>query len=192
MTCRLLQNIKHTCDYNPGGITGIYLLDINDFAGYQFAGDIWLDTCYVEKIDSPDGFLELDTVAESTFVESHENEIFKQELNTFIHTLEGSKLSDLLIANVNKYVVTFRTSQGKMYSFGSDGGASLSFSQITGQMGEVSGYQIKLSKNSVYPLFEVNAERFNTVSVLATEDNLVLKTEDGLQALKVFSDNMNE
>ena len=109
--------------------------------------------------------------------------MYKQELATFVHTLKGEKLSNLLLAAVNKYLVAFRTSQGLMYSFGSDGGASLSFSQITGQTGEVSGYQIWIRKNSVYPLFEIEASRFNTIPVLGTEDGRIVMTEDKKNAI---------
>ncbi len=183
MTCRLLQNIKHTCDYNPGGITNLYLLDIRDFGAYQFAGEGLFDKCYVNRILSDVSFLEIGAVNESTFTETQENGMYKQELATFVHTLKGEKLSNLLLAAVNKYLVAFRTSQGLMYSFGSDGGASLSFSQITGQTGEVSGYQIWIRKNSVYPLFEIEASRFNTIPVLGTEDGRIVMTEDKKNAI---------
>lgn len=183
MTCRLLQNIKHTCDYNPGGITNLYLLDIRDFGTYQFADQGLFDKCYVNQIISDTSFLEIGAVNESTFTETQENGIYKQELATFVHTLKGEKLSNLLLAAVNKYLVAFRTSQGLMYSFGSDGGASLSFSQITGQTGEASGYQISIRKNSVYPLFEIDASRFNTIPVLGTEDRHIVMTEDKKNAI---------
>ncbi|GAB6122266.1 hypothetical protein [Dysgonomonas termitidis] len=183
MTCRLLQNIKHTCDYNPGGITGIYLLDIRDFGAYQFTDEGLFSKCYVERIKSDVPFVEMGAVNESTFTETQENGIYKQGLTTFVHTIKGEKSSDLLLASTNKYLVAFRTSQGLMYSFGSDGGASLSFSQITGQLGETSGYQISISKNSVYPLFEIDASRFNTIPVLGTEERQIVMTEDKKDAI---------
>ncbi|MDU1889532.1 MAG: hypothetical protein E6767_02475 [Dysgonomonas sp.] len=185
MTCRLLQHIKHTFDYNPGGITNVYLLDIRDFKAYRFAEEGLFDKCYVQSILTPEPFLELDAVSESTFSESHENGIYKQELTTFVRTLSGTKLSNLLIAQSNRYLVAFRTSQGTVFTFGSDGGASLRFSQISGQMGETSGYQIVLSKNSVYPLFEVDASRFNTIPVLGTESKAMVITEDGKNVILI-------
>lgn len=183
MSCRLIQNIKHTCDYNPGGITNIYLLDIRDFKTYRFSDDGLFDKCYVDRIDTDLGFLEIGAVNESNFVETHDNAIYKQDLSTFVRTLTGEKLSHLLLASANKHLVAFRTSQGSMYCFGSDGGASLSFTQITGQMGETSGYQITISKNSVLPLFEINPARFNSIPVLGTEDFNIATTEDGNHAI---------
>lgn len=154
MTCFLTKNIKHSCEYDSGGIASIYLLDIRDFISYKFRDDNLFNECYVEEINVGDRYIQLDVVDESNFIESEENGIYKQELSTFIRSLEAGKLRNLLITKSNKYLVVFVT-QGKAYSFGSDGGASLSFTQQTGQLGESSGYQIKISKQSVYPLFEV-------------------------------------
>ncbi|WP_029902293.1 hypothetical protein [Prevotella sp. 10(H)] len=185
MTCRLLQNITHTCDYNPGGITNIYLLDIRDFETYYFVEGGLFDKCYVERISVRTPFVEIGAVNESTFTEMQENDVYKQTLTTFVNTLSGEKSSGLLLAAANKHLVAFRTSQGLMYCFGSDGGASLNFSQITGQTGETAGYQITISKSSVYPLFETDASRFNTIPVLGTEDRRIVMTEDNKYAMLV-------
>jgi len=178
MTCRLLKNISHTCDYNPGGIVGVYLLDIRDFVSYRFADDGLFDKCMVQSIKTDIPFREIGAVNESTFTETYDNGIYKQQLSTFVRTLSGEKLSDLLLATTNRYIAAFRNSQGKIYCFGSDGGASLSFTQITGQMGETAGYQISITKDSIYPLFETDARRFNTIPVLGTEDLREVTTED--------------
>lgn len=186
MTCRLLKNIKHTCEYNPGGITNVYLLDIRDFRSYHFTDEGLFDKCYVERIETPEPFWEIGAVNESTFTETQESSVYKQQLTTFVHTLSADKLSSLLLASANKYLVAFRTSQELMYCFGSDGGASLSYSQITGQMGEASGYQITISKNSVFPLFEIDASRFNTIPVLGTENKRVVMTEDTKNSVLIY------
>ncbi|MBK5721834.1 hypothetical protein JGH11_13220 [Dysgonomonas sp. Marseille-P4677] len=186
MTCRLLKNIKHSCEYNPGGITNIYLLDIGDFKAYHFTDESLFDRCYVERIETPEPFWEIGAVSESSFTETQDGGVYKQGLSTFVRTLSGDKLSSLLLTTVNKYLVAFRTSQGKMYCFGSDGGASLSFSQITGQMGEASGYQITINKESVFPLFEIDASRFNIIPVLGTEDRRIVMTEDTKNAILIY------
>lgn len=187
MSCRLIQNITHSCEYNAGGITNIYLLDIRDFVSYTFSQDGLYDSCFVDKINTTTSFLEIGTVNESSFSETNENGVHKQELTTFIHTLSSDKLANILLAASNKHLVALRTSQGKMYCFGSDGGASFAFSQVTGQMGEVTGYSINISKNSVFPLFEINVDRFNTIPVLATEDSRIVSTEDKNNAILIFS-----
>ena len=124
---------------------------------------------------------------ESTFTESYENGIYNQELTTFVRTLSAEKLSNLLLAKVNRYLIVFRTSQGLMYTFGSDGGASLSHTQITGQMGEASGYQVTISKHSIYPLFEVDPTRFNVIEVIGTENKRIVTTEDNKNAILIYS-----
>lgn len=186
MNCRLLQDIKHSCQYNPGGITDIYLIDIRDFISYRFRDDKLYSECLVDKINIKGvDYIKLDTVTESNFTETEENGIYKQTLSTFVGTLDYSKTSNLLLARTNKYVVVFGNSQGKLYTFGSDGGAAISFTQQSGQLGEVSGYSVTISKTSLYPLFEVDSDNFNKILVLGTEDNIMVSTEDGKRAILI-------
>lgn len=158
---RFLKNIKHTCEYNAGGVASIYLLDIKDFISYTFRDDKLFTECFVENIKSIDEYIEISSVDESNFLETQENGIYKQELNTYVRSLDSEKLSGLLIAGANKYLVVFKTLQGRAFSFGSDSGASLTYSQQTGQTGEVEGYSINITKNSIYPLFEVKIDEVN-------------------------------
>lgn len=187
MTCRLIQNIRHTCDYNPGGIREIYLLDIRDFIAYYFTNDSLYDSCDVGHVIMPldIDYIQLDVVSQSNFIESNDNGLFKQQLTTFVGVPEHTKTSDAWLASTNKYVVFFRTSQGKVYTFGSDGGATFSFTQTTGQTGETSGYNITLSKNSTYPLFEVDVNKFNKTLVLGTESQTAVSTEDERYAILI-------
>ena len=178
MSCRLVKNITHSCEYNPGGITNIYLLDIRDFLSYRFSGRSLLEQCFVEKINTNEPFGEISAVNESSFAETFDRGIYKQELRTFVHTLTGEKSASLLLAQTHKYLIVFRNSQGRMYCFGSDGGASISFTQQTGQNSETSGYQIAISKQSVYPLIEIDPSKFDVIEVLGTENGIIVQTED--------------
>ena len=155
MPCFLTKNIKHSCVYDAGGVASIFLLDIRDFISYIFRDDKDFTECYVSEIRAVAKYIELSSVAETNFIETNDSSIYKQELTTFIRTMEAEKLSSLLIASANKYLVSYITNQGQAFTFGSDGGASLSFTQQTGQLGESSGYQITISKQSIYPQFEV-------------------------------------
>lgn len=161
MSCFLVRNIKHTCEYNAGGIASIFLLDIRDFVSYTFREDKLYTECYVENIKAVADYIEISSVDESNFTETQDSDIYKQELSTYVKSLDADKLSDLLRAKSNKYLAVFRTLQGRAFTFGSDGGVSLSFTQQTGQIGEASGYSIKLTKQSIYPLFEVNIDNIN-------------------------------
>lgn len=186
MGCKLIQNINHSCEYNPGGITEIYLLDIDDFVTYEFEGDSLYDGCMVDSVRIKNvDYLRLDTVSESNFTETQDSGIFKQTLSTFVGTPEASKTSGLLLSTGRKYLVVYKTSQGKFYSFGSDGGATIAFSQQTGQQGEASGYSIAITKNSIYPLFEVNARKFNKMLVLGTHLGVMVPTEDNEKAILI-------
>lgn len=185
MSSRLLNNIIHTGNYNNGGITEVHILDIRDFVSYRFQDDSLFDNCYVEKITASSLFSELGSVDESYFTESQNNGIYKQELTTFVRTVEANKTAGLLTASFSNYLVAFRNTQGKMYCFGSDGGASLSYVQQSGKVGEVTGYQVTLSKESIYPLFELNPDGYNSIEVLATEYGIPIITEDQESTIKV-------
>lgn len=156
MKCKLLNNIKATCTYNPGGISEIHLLDIRDFVTYRFSNDNLYEKPFVEALFRNDGseFISIESVQESNFSETKKNEAYEQTLNTFVHTLDAGKLESLLLAEVNRYVVVFRTMQGTWFTFGSDTGASVAFDQISGQVGETNGYNLTISADSIYPLFE--------------------------------------
>ncbi len=138
-----MQNIKHTCGYNSGGIAEIYLLDIKDFVAYCFKDDALYDSCFVDRIlkdvDTP--YTTLSEVGESNFTETNDGALYRQQLTTFVNTLKSDKTNNLLKALGNKYLVVFRNMQGNIYSFGSDGGATLAFSQVSGQLGETAGRQ---------------------------------------------------
>lgn len=169
MGCRLIQNIQHSNEYNPGGIREIALIDINDFIAYQFKEDGLYTECYVESLKLvARNYIHLDVVTESNFTEKNATTTYEQELRTYIRQLDHQKTASLLKAQANNYVVIFRTYDNRAFTFGSDGGVALSFTQQTGQLGDSSGYDITLSKRSLYPLFEIdstysvnNAKRFD-------------------------------
>jgi len=156
MAHETIRNIKSLPEYNVGGISKIWILNIDDFITYRFSNDKLYNQGLVEKVVATSPFLELDPVSESNFSETWTNNMYRQELNTFAGILKSSTLTNLLYAKTSKYLVAFRTIHGRNFIFGADGGASLSFSQQTGKTGEVSGYNIGIAKNSVYPLFELS------------------------------------
>ena len=184
MSSFLTRNIKHSTEYNSGGISGISLLDIRDFESYRFRDDKLYTECYVESVNSSDYYINLDIVNESAFSETHSNGIYRQELTTFVRSLQGAKASDLIVAAANKYLVCFRTMQGRAFTFGSDGGATLSFEQKVGSIGEAEGYVIKLSKNSLYPTFEID-DMFDSIKVLGSEYRQEVITENGLNQILI-------
>lgn len=156
MNCKLIKDIKASCLYNPGGISAIYLLDIRDFIGYRFREDNLYEKAYVEALyrDYEAQYHCIESVDESNFTEEKPKGIYNQVLSTFVHTLDADKLESLLLGGANRYVVVFKTLQETWFTFGSDGGASIKFTQITGQVGESNGYAVTISMDSDYPLFE--------------------------------------
>lgn len=170
MRCKLFSDIKHKCEYNSGGIDQIFLLDIRDFKNYVFLDDGLYDSCFVErvKIKSP-SYIELDVIDGSNFKDSYGKGGYTQTLTTFVRSIDALKTSGLNLSLRNKYLVIFITKQGRLFSFGSDGGASLVFNHQTGTIGETEGYSITLSTLSKYPLFELDEDAMK-VYLLGTED----------------------
>lgn len=183
MKCRLLSDIKHKCEYNSGGVSQLLLLDIDDFKTYRFLDDGLYDTCYIERIRvKRTGYIEFDIENETNFTEKNENGIYIQSLSTYIRGLDAEKTSQLLLATKHTYLVVFVTNTGRIFSFGSDGGASVSFSQATGKIGEVEGYTITIEKKSIYPLFEADTNALK-VYLLGTEDKANFITSEDLENL---------
>jgi hypothetical protein len=154
MDYKLTSDMKPASGYNVGGVSRIWLSDIEDFASYQFEENDSGCRRMVTSVSASSPFIELGIMAEANFTEDCVDNIFRQKLSAFIEPLSAEMSAKLLIATGNKYLVLFRSPQGKFFTFGSDGGASLSFTQQTGAGNESSGYAVTIVKNSIYPLFE--------------------------------------
>jgi hypothetical protein len=154
MDYKLTSDIKSASGYNAGGVSRIWLLDIEDFASYQFEENNSGCLRMVTSVVASSPFIELGIMADANFTEDRVDNVFRQKLSAFVEPLSAENSAKLLIATGNKYLVLFRSPQGKFFTFGSDGGASLSFAQQTGVGNESSGYAVTIVKNSIYPLFE--------------------------------------
>lgn len=177
MSLNLTDNIVSPHIYNIGGISEIWLLDINDFISFKFKDDDLYDNCYIEAISKDGTFIELGRVNESNLTSSYSDGIYRTTLNTFIHSLNSSQESHLLKVRESKCLVIIRTLHSKYFAFGSDGGATLTYNPQSGQNGDVHGYVIQLEKRSIYPLFEIDPEAMKT-KVLGSEATLYIITEN--------------
>ncbi|MDR1809922.1 MAG: hypothetical protein LBR34_05915 [Prevotella sp.] len=159
MDKKLTGDIQTVSGYNTGGISRIWLLDADSFASYRFEendSDCRLKVCAVVASSS---FIELGAVTNGVFEEDRADNMFRQKLSAFIEPLSADILGKLLIASGNKYLVLFRTAQGQFFTFASDGGATLSFTQQTGDGSAPCGYTVSIVKNSACPLFEATDVR---------------------------------
>lgn len=179
MNKNIITGIEKHTGYNTGGISNIFLLNIRSFIAYRFTDDMLFDECFVESVRISDyNYMEVETIESSKFQESIDNGIYKQQLTTFVRKLGATKTSNLLKTNATKYLVMFKTYENKYFCFGSDGGATVSFSQISGEIGGSSGYNLTINKSSVYPLFQINFNNRIIESLLTTENNQLITTED--------------
>lgn len=179
MNINTITGKEITFGYSTGGISNIYLLDIDHFISYCFKNDMLHDQCFVESIRISDfSYIELEAMDSCKFQESYENEIYKQQLTTIIRSLDSEKTSYLFRNQKKNHLIVFKTFENKFFCFGSDGGASLTFSQISGEVGGASGYNISINKNSVYPLFQIDFDYNYIGSLLSTENNDLISTEN--------------
>ncbi|PXV69243.1 hypothetical protein CLV62_101512 [Dysgonomonas alginatilytica] len=177
MAYKLTRGIDNLTEYNLGGISHIWLLNIDDFIAYQFRDDSLYNSGYVDAVYKSAPFFDLGCVDETNLKETFGNGVYKQELSTFVHTLNEDTLNWVQHAMHGKYLIIFRTISDRYFTFGSDGGAKLSYSGQTGQTGEINGVTIKLEKNSIYPIFEVHSNAVST-SLLVSQFLSCITTEE--------------
>lgn len=177
MSSKLIKGILNDTEYNAGGISHIWLLNIEDFLAYQFEDDSLYDNFFVSDVFKENRFIELGRVDESSFSETYNAGIYKQELNSYIRTFNRNTIEWSQIAQKGRYLVVFRTQMDRYFIFGSDGGARLAYSEQTGQTKGVNGIQFKIEKSSMYPVFEAHADVVK-IKVLGSEHAQYLINEN--------------
>ena len=158
MDCKLNKDLIGSCNYSVAGINKLWVLNIDDFQVYEFKNDGLYSEVYVENIYIKGKWYEVQTVDDSKFTEKFTAGGYAQELNTYVAQFDSDIQSEILKTNKRKFLVLFRTNEGKYFVFGSDGGVPLSYNAETGTKGSSIGYSVIFSKSSQFPLFEVNPD----------------------------------
>lgn len=179
MTFNTITGKQITRGYSTGGISNIYIIDIKNFISYRFSDDMLYDECFVERIRiSEYNYIEIESMDACQFQESLDNNIYKQQLTCFIRSLDSVKTSFFIKNQKNKYLIIFKTYENKFFTFGSDFGASIIFSQTTGEVGGDCGYNITITKNSIYPLFQIDFNYSEMESLFSAENEDLLTTQN--------------
>lgn len=158
MDCKLNKDLTGDCKYSISGIHSLWVLNIDDFQVYEFRDDKLYSEIYIDNIYIKGRWYELQTIDESKFTEKFANGGYSQELTTYISKFDSEIQAEILKTNKKKFLVLFRTNEGRHFVFGSDGGVPLVYTAETGTKGSSIGYSVTLSKNSQFPLFEVNPD----------------------------------
>lgn len=158
MDCKLNKDLTGDCKYSISGIHSLWVLNIDDFQVYEFRDDKLYSEIYIDNIYTKGRWYELQTIDESKFTEKFANGGYTQELTTYISKFDSEIQAEILKTNKKKFLVLFRTNEGRYFVFGSDGGVPLTYTAETGSKGSSIGYSVTLSKNSQFPLFEVNPD----------------------------------
>lgn len=158
MDCKLNKDLTGICDYAISGIHSLWVLNIDDFQVYEFRNDKLYSEIYIDNIYIKGKWHELQTIDESKFTEKFVNGGYTQELTTYISKFDSEIQAEILKTNKRKFLVLFRTNEGRYFVYGSDGGVALTYTSETGTKGSSIGYSVTLSKNSQFPLFEVNPD----------------------------------
>lgn len=155
--CRI-QTLTPSCSYNAAGVVALMLLDIEDFVGFVFEGEGLYQSCYVESVARIGDFIELDFKDYPAQYSGQLNAgLYTHSVEAFIPELSAEILANLHLATKRPQLVLFKTQDGKIFTFGQDNGAKLTYS---GQTAENTGASINISQNSIYPLYEVSPDVF--------------------------------
>lgn len=158
MNCKLNKDLTGDCKYSISGIHSLWVLNIDDFQVYEFQNDKLYSEIYVDNIYIKGRWYELQTTDDSKFTEKFANGGYTQELTTYISKFDSEIQAEILKTNKRKFLVLFRTNEGRYFVYGSDGGIPLTYTAETGAKGASIGYSVTLSKFSQFPLFEVNPD----------------------------------
>lgn len=158
MDCKLNKDLIGSCNYSVAGINKLWVLNIDDFQVYEFKDDKLYSEIYVENIYIKGRWYEVQTIDDSKFTEKFTNGGYVQDLTTYVAQFDSEIQAEMLKTNNRKFLVLFRTNEGKFFVFGSDGGVPLTYTSETGTKGSSIGYSVSLSKSSQFPLFEVNPD----------------------------------
>lgn len=158
MNCKLNKDLTGDCKYSISGIHSLWVLNIDDFQVYEFRNDKLYSEIYIDNIYIKGKWYELQTIDDSKFTEKFANGGYTQELTTYISKFDSEIQAEILKTNKRKFLVLFRTNEGRYFVYGSDGGVPLIYTAETGAKGSSIGYSVTLSKSSQFPLFEVNPD----------------------------------
>lgn len=158
MNCKLNKDLTGDCKYSISGIHSLWVLNIDDFQVYEFRNDKLYSEIYVDNIFIKGKWYELQTIDDSKFTEKFVNGGYTQELTTYISKFDSEIQAEILKTNKRKFLVLFRTNEGRYFVYGSDGGVPFIYTAETGAKGASIGYSVTLSKSSQFPLFEVNPD----------------------------------
>lgn len=152
MTCRTTHIKRASCSYNVEGLNAIKLLDLEDFEGFKFEGDQLYDVCKVVGVSMRGNWVDVETPETAKYSSTLSGGIYTHTVETFIGELSAEISATLHLATKRRSVVLFRTNSGRYFVFGSDAGATLSY---TSQTAEAAGSLITISAASKLPIFEV-------------------------------------
>lgn len=150
--CRI-TNLKPPCGYNAEGITAILLLDAEDFTDFLFDDNGTYGTALVSGILRSGDFIEVD--APQLVARYTSTGLYVHTLETFILELSAPMLAQLHLATKRRYIVVFRTTEGRYFSFGYGTGATVRYAA---QTADNVGAAVTITASNAYPLFEVNPD----------------------------------
>lgn len=174
MACRISHIKRVSCSYNVEGVNAVKLLDIEDFEGFKFEDDRLYDVCKVVRISVSGDWVDVEIPDTAKYNSTLGGNVYTHTIETFIGELSAELSAVLHLATKRRSLVLFKTNMGRYFIFGSDAGATLSY---TSQTAEATGSLVTISASSKLPLFEVLAGALLT-PVLGVSNTLPILTED--------------
>lgn len=141
-----------SCGYRIAGIDAIRLLDFADFNGFKFDGGELYSNCLVTAVLRSGELVEVDSPETAKYTSSLQAGIYTHTLETFIGDLSAEMEATLHLATKRRYIVLFRTKNGRYHTFAYEAGATVTYAN---QTAEGVGSLVTITANSIYPLFEI-------------------------------------
>lgn len=123
--CRF-TSIVRPCGYVPEGVTEVSLIDFEDFRGYV------LNDFLVESVGYVGTAAVLDTSDPlAQYTGSVAGKLYTHEIELTLQGIKGETLDKLHTASRRPQVVVFNTAEGRSFTFGSQAGATVTYSPVT-------------------------------------------------------------
>jgi hypothetical protein len=180
MLCKLLKNISFNADnecddscagvdisVGVGGISNVYLYNIDDIENLKYENDNRYDDSYVvDTIITSEPFYRVD-FTDATYQEQFQNGKWTHQLDLTINNI-STLFEGILAGSTNgRYLVCFKPNGSDDYRmFGWRFGASLTYNMNLNS--DSLGYTVTLSDESEFPLMAVYSDNFNLADKVYT------------------------
>lgn len=159
MNCQINDNLlEEKCIYSIGGISKLFILDMDNFQDYKFNDDNLYDEILLDYIYHKGKFYEIEASDNAVFTEKYDNKLFTKQLKTSVGKFSYEIEKQLTLSVRKQYLVAFRSyNNGKWFVF--DNATLIYDSTIEAKAGSIQ-YNLTFDSTSDKPLYEMKADDY--------------------------------